>query len=83
MGFRLPQMGHRFHNLPIQPDFSQYQPAAITLNTGSPGQSAQNSIEFSRLYNALWLGPPTWLVHEFGMSGAGPDKVPNYGMHAV
>jgi hypothetical protein len=29
---------HQFHILhfPIQPDFSQNQPAAITLNTGSP-----------------------------------------------
>jgi hypothetical protein len=35
-GFGFKSTGFTSSTLPIQPDFSQNQPAAITLNTGSP-----------------------------------------------
>jgi hypothetical protein len=35
-GFFVKSTGFTSSTFPIQPDFSQNQPAAITLNTGSP-----------------------------------------------
>jgi hypothetical protein len=66
---------------PIQLDFSQNQPAAITLNTGSPRTlTSSQSPKAVAILNACFLIEAMDSWRKFGSDGNGN---PNYGQEAI